>query len=120
MKFKAWMLISFLLGYSAFAKEVASKEVILASRVEVVRDLGDLCGEFLRMQDEFLPVLPPSLGLLVQPNFKILAFDQKGFDVRFLKGLIGEQDAVSGAPIYTVFVMEDAVSFETVFYNARW
>jgi hypothetical protein len=126
MKSKLQIFISvFLLGYCSFAEDSFSADrtiqtEILASRVEMVRGLGDLCGEFLRMQEDFLPVLPPGLGLLVQSDFHLIAFDPSGFDVRFLKGLIGERDAVSGAPIYTVFAMEDAISFETVFYNVQW
>lgn len=112
MKRVVGMILCLVLGLSAFAQDFSAAET------ELISDTQEFETIYSEFQTAFLPIIPPNGGeMFLQPVGPIIPFDQSGFKNRFLKNLIGTMHPVSGAPVYTVFAMEDVSSGEVVIFN---
>ncbi len=89
-----------------------------------IRNLEDIVVRYTEFQNRFIAILPPSMGdMFLQPSGTDIPFEANGFKKHFLKDLIGTQHPLSGVPVYTVFIMEDAFShieFEVYYKNGKW
>lgn len=83
-----------------------------------VSDVYDLEQFFTAQQDEYLPITPPAADFVLHqsgsPN--VLPFSWKDFP-EFSKNLVPEYE--NSVPVYSVTILEDPLTRETVFLNAK-
>ncbi len=99
------------LGCSAFAKET------IATDDGVLRSVYDLEARAVSVQNQFLPISPPSEDVYVHSDNGVLPVDWKKFPKEFTKLMYAEMNS-DGYPIYRVSVYEDRWSRQTVFLNS--
>lgn len=84
-----------------------------------VLDVYDLEQYFTGQQDVYLPILPPAPDFVLHqsgsPN--VLPFSWKSFPPEFSKNLVPEYE--NSVPVFSVTILEDPVTRETVFLNAK-
>ena len=117
MKLKLWLIVLyFVAGCSAFAKESVPDEKLVTDD-GVLRSVYDLEARAVSVQNQFLPIAPPSEEVYVHSDNGVLPVDWKKFPKDFTKQMYAEMDA-NGYPIYRVSVFEDRWSRQTVFLNS--
>jgi len=84
-----------------------------------VADVHDLEEFFTEQQDFFLPITPPDPDFVLrQAGYPtVLPFSWKSFPPEFSKNLVLEYE--NSVPVYSVTILEDPFTRETVFLNAK-
>ena len=78
---------------------------------------SELAADYNLWQLVYVPILPPDPDLVLCQSGGLLAFDPAGFPASFRSGLVPE--VWDGVTVYPVTVMEDPITRERVFFNAR-
>lgn len=88
----------------------------MSAEVADIRDLGEF---FTEQQAFFLPMLPPDPDLVLNQTAHplVLPFSWKGFSPEFNQNLV--LDYENSVPVYYVTMLEDPITRETVFLNAK-
>ena len=107
-----------LIGAGVFAERVAELDTATAYSVEQIANEGSIGTLYEEFVFTYLPIIPPAPSeMFLQPVGRPIVFDESTFKRRFLSNLIGEMHPVSGAPVYTVFAMMEASTFDVVLFN---
>ena len=113
MKLELGLVIAvcFSVGGMALAKEFVSSDD------GVLRSIYDLEARAVSVQNQFLPISPPSGDVYVHSDKGVLPVDWKKFPKDFTKQMYAKMDA-NGYPIYRVSVFEDRWTRQMVFLNS--
>ncbi len=104
------VVVGLVLGCSTFAKETMSADD------GVLRSVYDLEARAVSVQNQFLPISPPSEDVYVHSDNGVLPVDWKKFPKEFTKLMYAEMDD-NNYPIYRVSVYEDPLTRQTIFYG---
>ena len=115
----ACSLAVFVVGAKQADKPAVDPDVYKQFMSAQVSDVYDLEQYFTDQQNEYVPILPPvSDFILRQPGSPlVLPFTWKTFPTEFSGNLITEYE--NSVPVYSVTIVEDPITRETVFLNAK-
>lgn len=98
------------------ATEASIKRIEEGLDSSAITSLDDLANRLHSEQNMFRMIMPPNADFTLRQPCGMVVFNPKAFPDTFTTGLIGE--TIYGSPVYSLILIEDPVTRETVIANS--